>query len=475
MKKGFGISFLVVLLLLAGTASATESYIPWLDYTLAVSYLDDEPIAGNDEARMVVMRFDSGDADIAYADFEANYRQFALEDEDGNRYTSGSWRLRGIENLDIRNFTPPDSLPSFELLFEVPAQYPTASLTLRTETAVEGETIINRLADLRRMAVSEDGTLVPAEGEVGEAAPAETAEATSEFALKKQASKEALRLLDNEYYAQTYDYLASGETLGNGSKDGAAKGLQQIMKDLGADITVDGDIGKKTMTALNDMRRVLSGAEDEIEAVTLDDFKDLLFYALMAEEEDTAYTLYSFMDGNALDYSAAALRQQMDHNYRAAQAFRSLGDYRDSAQRAEACQLPWPKNGEVYRNSDYKGSSAVLTIKTNQSDERATCIKIYSEDDRLVSVVFIGGSGKGKVKLPAGTYYMKSGVGTSWYGPGDAFGSDDEGAYYNRLRFGNEDDSVTLKKNYSYTLTLETDEEITGDSVGTAYESWDDF
>ncbi len=481
------IALLVALMMLFSLASAAEpkaeAFFPWRSYTLSVSYMADEPITGDSAARYVVLRFDSADAgeEIAYADLNENASQFVLRDALNNTYPMNAWRFQGAAIDDSLNFTPPEAVSGFELLFVVPNEYETKSLTLLTPTGVEGENIINRLSDLRQVEFDASGVLrvvgesMPADTGADDLLPESALPTPDPFTLKMQASKAALRELDNPLFAQTYDYLASGETLGSGSKGDPAEGLQQILRDIGANIAVDGNIGGKTMEALNAARATLGIGEEAIDAVSLDDFKDFLFYAMLAKDSETAFDLYQDVyEEGALDYAEAILYLQKGNNYRAWQAFADLGDYADSAERAASCVLDWPENGEVYRNAEYDGSSTELTIETDKADDRATCVKIYAENDDLVSVIFIAGDDRATVKLPAGTYTMKSGVGSVWYGPLDAFG-DAEDAYYNQLTFGIDDYSVALERNYSYTLTLEASETSGGDSVGSEYESWGNF
>ena len=58
--------------------------------------------------------------------------------------------------------------------------------------------------------------------------------------------------LQDPLYNAAYAYLAEGNKIKNGTKGDPAKGLQQIISDLGVNVKVDGAIGKKTMTALNE-------------------------------------------------------------------------------------------------------------------------------------------------------------------------------------------------------------------------------
>jgi hypothetical protein len=87
--------------------------------------------------------------------------------------------------------------------------------------------------------------------------------------------------------------------------------------------------------------------------------------------------------------------------------------------------------------------------------------------------MFIGGSGKVTAKLPAGTYFMRTGTGYDWYGPNEAFG---ESGYYDTLLFDDGTEYVTLQSGYEYTLLLNTSyNDPDYDDVGSEYTDYGDF
>ena len=60
-----------------------------------------------------------------------------------------------------------------------------------------------------------------------------------------------LDALSEEVYRTTYDALRSGEVIQKGSKGDAAKGVQQTLVAFGQSISVDGNVGPKSIAALN--------------------------------------------------------------------------------------------------------------------------------------------------------------------------------------------------------------------------------
>ena len=75
-------------------------------------------------------------------------------------------------------------------------------------------------------------------------APAATSDAS-------QPVEAALEALGVDAYRALYDALSAGETVGEGSRGDAARGLQQMLAAFGQDIRVDGIVGPRTIAALN--------------------------------------------------------------------------------------------------------------------------------------------------------------------------------------------------------------------------------
>ena len=47
---------------------------------------------------------------------------------------------------------------------------------------------------------------------------------------------------------------------------------------------------------------------------------------------------------------------------------------------------------------------------------------MYNLDDDLVAVVFVRGAGSASASVPVGTYHIRDGSGTEWYGLNETFG-----------------------------------------------------
>ena len=101
-------------------------------------------------------------------------------------------------------------------------------------------------------------------------------------------------------------------------------------------------------------------------------------------------------------------------------------------------------------------------------------IRIY-KNDAPVSYLFIAGSDTVTVRLPGNGYYVvKDGVGYDWYGIKEAFGR--EGSYETMTFDENGTESVYLKSNYAYTLSINVSTpDPKGDDVYSEPENWDDF
>lgn len=86
-----------------------------------------------------------------------------------------------------------------------------------------------------------------------EATPEVTEEPTPEptEAAAEDPADAVLDALGEEIYRKAYDAMLSGEVVRKGSKGDAARGVQQMLVAFGQGISVDGDVGRKTISALN--------------------------------------------------------------------------------------------------------------------------------------------------------------------------------------------------------------------------------
>ena len=164
---------------------------------------------------------------------------------------------------------------------------------------------------------------------------------------------------------------------------------------------------------------------------------------------------------NQIHYAEAIALYEQGDFYAAYCSFNSLADFSDSNQYTVLCIQNPPETSEIYRNDQYISRSVSLDIFGPANDEGIlTLIKVYTQDDELVSVVFINGDDKINIKLPSGSYSIKRASGYMWFGENDMFG--DEG-YYLKLLF-TDNDYIRLSSNYVYTLRFSvTNGNVEGD------------
>ncbi len=167
---------------------------------------------------------------------------------------------------------------------------------------------------------------------------------------------------------------------------------------------------------------------------------------------------------NWIKYGEAEEALSKGMNYTAYKAFKALGSFEDARDRAAGCIVPTPSTGETYRNPSYKSAGCSLKIVPNTASGTNTYFKVYKvegEKEILVSCVFIRGGATATIKLPAGTYVLKTSNSTgSWYGATEMFGDD---GVYQRLRVNAGSDRFKLNRGGQYVLTMKTQNgDVTG-------------
>ena len=145
-------------------------------------------------------------------------------------------------------------------------------------------------------------------------------------------------------------------------------------------------------------------------------------------------------------YAAAEAYYNNGEYYKAMMAWMKIEKYLDSAERAKTCEQKMPSNGSM------KKGSGSISMKVKAPAGMNTLIKIYNSKGEVAAQVFILAGNSATVKLGAGTYTMKVAYGTKWYGEKDLFGGT---GIYLQLKNGTSN-NFTLKKNHSYTLTLQS-------------------
>ena len=279
------------------------------------------------------------------------------------------------------------------------------------------------------------GQVGDADGADGDAQTGVSEQSASAMAPDEDLINRILDVLDSEVYRSTRTLLKNGEVVGSGYRGDAGSGIQQLLVDLGCDITVDGIVGQQTLDSLAQVQQELGLPVTE--KADLDTFDTLLPILLLTRDMDAQETsgedtsglaqdlqdfyenqggsgYYSYLQGGAYALSG--------RYYAAKEAYSSTG-YGDAASRAANCIQEWPGTGEVWRNPQVGGSDVSLTFTVNSSSSGSgMCFYMYSDNGTLVSVVFVEGSASATTYVPSGTYRIKDGTGSDWYGRKDAFG-----------------------------------------------------
>ncbi len=274
--------------------------------------------------------------------------------------------------------------------------------------------------------------------------------------------------LNDDQITETYDYLKTGAVIAQGDKNPKTRGLQVLLNLLGTNLVVDGSVGEKTFEQLHKM--IEAYALSPMDVVSQIEYEDLMVQALIAKVPDDAEKVLGSAFEQQVQYTRAVQFEMTGEYFSAFEQFSYLGDYKDSMTRATACAQPWPQDGALIRDSSYSDVDCQLTVKTSRDDNQATYFKVF-DGEILVCSLFIAGSSEATVNLPKGTYICKAGVGSTWYGPKEAFGRNNDAAYQ-RLTFQDGADKATFRENYTYTLYLGGAEE---NNVNTTYEDAETF
>ncbi len=132
---------------------------------------------------------------------------------------------------------------------------------------------------------------------------------------------------------------------------------------------------------------------------------------------------------------------------------------------------PWPADGVLWRDEGLMMQTD-LSFKVDQPEDRGMHIKIYRDGTELAAMLFIGGPGSATVSIPGGTYTIRTGTGSDWYGQAASFGNF---GHYEVMTFDGGSSEVTLESGYVYTITVNTTASPDADSVGSRPTSYDAF
>lgn len=223
----------------------------------------------------------------------------------------------------------------------------------------------------------------------------------------------------------------------------------------------------KGTTDYDKINSVVKPADDEQKALLETAIKGLkydnavqLVEKLDFEKAMAIFTeLGDFLDSKAQYDSAKSKMEELNKKYDAAQALYDNGEYykamvawneisewKDSADKAKSCKQTMPDNGSM------KKGSGSISMKINAPSSINALLRVYNSNGEVVAQTFIAAGKNTTIKLGAGTYTIKVAYGTEWYGEKDLFGA--KGAYL-QLKNGTSE-TFSLKKNYTYTLTLQS-------------------
>ena len=279
-----------------------------------------------------------------------------------------------------------------------------------------------------------------------------------------------LDALGRDAFRETYEALLDGEVLKQGSKGDVARGLQQTLVAFGRDITVDDNVGPKTMAALNEVQRAF-GLE-KTSSLDADGYAALLPGLLAAVHPEEAEALLGERLGGEYQYIRGCALELQGKYYSARQAFEASG-WGDWEERAAACGPKRPRTGLLYKNPGVKNGPVQVTVRLEGDGERALLVKLYDEGDKLARSLFIGGSGKASASLPEGSYAFRIGLGETWYGEQEAFGPEGD---YSAFVFDGGKCRLELEKNDTLSITVgDQDVSVDGEAVEMRDEAWEDF
>ena len=126
------------------------------------------------------------------------------------------------------------------------------------------------------------------------------------------------------------------------------------------------------------------------------------------------------------------------------------------AEGAPAWEQPWPNPGEIFHATAYKDSKVTFRITlASLAFRQAALVKIYAQNNDLVSCLFFTEASTQTVTLKAGTYTVKYASGPEWYGMYNTFGP---GGHYQVMIFDNNKKTINLANNHEYELTINTSE-----------------
>ena len=300
----------------------------------------------------------------------------------------------------------------------------------------------------------------------------------SPMTMSRRSVWKIMNELGDKELRSTRKFLKDGGVLEKGYRGDAGIGLQKLLVEFGCDIAVDGAVGAKTIDALHQVQERF-GIEPT-DKVDFDIYDTLIPLLLLTRgEESDEVDLKDFYDSSnkegCYEYLRGCALAGVGKYYSAKEAFEN-SDYEGSEERAAACAQELPDSGEIWRNPDIPGSDCALTFTVyGPEDSSGMCFQMFNMEDELVSEVFVRGSGSATAHVPAGTYHIRDGSGSEWYGRQEMFGPYGS---YEYLTFSEDPDTEydAVLDYGTYELSINVSE-IAEDatSVGSSGVGWNEY
>ena len=300
----------------------------------------------------------------------------------------------------------------------------------------------------------------------------------SPMTMSRESVWKIMNYLGDQELRTTRKFLKDGGVIEKGYKGEAGAGLQKMLVEFGCDITVDGAVGAKTIDALHQVQERF-GIEptDKVDFAVYDTLIPLLLLTRGGECDEV--DLQGFYDSankeGCYEYLRGCALAGVGKYYSAKEAFEN-SDYEGSEEKAAACAQELPDSGEIWRNPNIPGSDCALTFTVyGPDDSSGMCFQMFNMEDELVSAVFVRGSSSATAHVPAGTYHIRDGSGSEWYGRQEMFGPSGS---YEYLTFSEDPDTEydAVLDYGTYELSINVSE-IAEDatSVGSFGVGWNEY
>jgi len=250
--------------------------------------------------------------------------------------------------------------------------------------------------------------------------------------------------LGDARYSECLTYLTNGNTLASGESSEYGRTLQMILSGLGYTITVDGKIGKKSISTLNQAQEDLNMKQTS--KVDADCFKKLMICLWCYQNPEKAESEAKRLSSDEMWYTIGCAWMNKGRYWLAYKAFEN-SSFKNSSKKAQKCIQSTPVSKEIYRSEGYDACRASVYLRRQLDKDSMSVLRIFdAENGILVSTLVLTAKGKTTTDLPVGSYYFYLGRGSQWFGKTDMFGENGE---YCRL-IVNGSETVEVKMGHQY-------------------------